>query len=109
MDIAELLKKVVDAGASDLHMTTGIPPTMRLHGELRPMEGYPVIVPSTIDPIIDQITTPDQRERFERQGELDFSYGIAAWGASASTFSASGARRPSSCASSTWPFPPSPT
>ncbi|MFS8524017.1 MAG: type IV pilus twitching motility protein PilT [Limnochordales bacterium] len=80
MDIAELLKKVVDAGASDLHMTTGIPPTMRLHGELRPMEGYPVIVPSTIDPIIDQITTPDQRERFERQGELDFSYGIAGVG-----------------------------
>ena len=80
MDIAELLKKVVDAGASDLHMTTGIPPTMRLHGELRPMEGCPVIVPSTIDPIIDQITTPDQRERFERQGELDFSYGIAGVG-----------------------------
>lgn len=80
MDIAELLAKVVQAGASDLHLTVGIPPTMRLHGELAPVDGYPVVVPDVVESIIEKITTPAQRERFREAGEVDFSYGFSGVG-----------------------------
>lgn len=80
MDIAELLAKVVQAGASDLHLTVGIPPTMRLHGELAPVDGYPVVVPDVVESIIEKITTPAQRERFREAGEVDFSYGVSGVG-----------------------------
>lgn len=80
MDIAELLAKVVQAGASDLHLTVGIPPTMRLHGELAPVDGYPVLVPDVVESIIEKITTPAQRERFREAGEVDFSYGFSGVG-----------------------------
>lgn len=76
MNVTELLAKVVAAGASDLHVTVGIPPTMRLHGVLHPIDGYERMMPDTIEPFISTIMTPEQQQQFAEIGEMDFSYGV---------------------------------
>lgn len=80
MNVDLLLKTVVDKGASDLHMTAGIPPTKRLHGELLPIPGYETLTPPMIESFVHAITTPEQRAAFHAIGELDFSYGLTGVG-----------------------------
>ena len=45
LDFAEVLLEVVDRRASDLHLTAGAPPMVRVRGRLTPLEGYPVAEP----------------------------------------------------------------
>ena len=44
--LSELLKRMVDAGGSDLHLTTNSPPRVRVHGELKPLEDIPPLGPA---------------------------------------------------------------
>lgn len=76
MNVQELLTKVIRAGASDLHITAGIPPTIRVHGRLYPLPGYERMMPASIVPFVEAITTVEQRKVFHDVGEIDFSYGI---------------------------------
>lgn len=80
MNINELLAQVAKAGASDVHITVGIPPTMRLHGRLLPMTDYDRLMPPDIEPLVRSVTTPEQMRRIDELGELDFSYGVAGVG-----------------------------
>jgi twitching motility protein PilT len=75
MDSLSLLDTVVKLGASDLHITNKIPPTVRLHGRLHPLEGYEPMTPESIERLVEALTTPELRQRFAEDGELDFSYG----------------------------------
>ena len=73
--IDEILSTAKDAGASDVHFTVGIPPKMRVNGDLITMD-YPVLMPGdTLDMAIG-IMTELQREKFEDKGEFDFSFSI---------------------------------
>lgn len=73
--IDEILSTAKDAGASDVHFTVGIPPKMRVNGDLITMD-YPVLMPGdTLDMAIG-IMTEIQREKFEEKGEFDFSFSI---------------------------------
>jgi twitching motility protein PilT len=72
-DIDQYLKIAYDKEASDLHFTTGAPPTLRIHGELMPMEEEP-LAPDRVREMLMQIMTDEQRIRFRRQHELDFAY-----------------------------------
>lgn len=72
--LVELLQLVLDSGASDLHITTNVPPTLRLHGELHPMTDYPVMTGETIQTLLYAVLTQKQRETFENELELDFAY-----------------------------------
>jgi twitching motility protein PilT len=74
--VQELLSRVLDMGASDLHLTVGARPTLRLHGDLVPMEGYPVLEPDPLRRMIYAILTQRQRERLEQDLELDLSYSL---------------------------------
>jgi twitching motility protein PilT len=74
--LSELLKRMVDAGASDLHITTNSPPRIRLHGDLRPMEDVPALGPADTKQLAYSILTDAQKHRFEENLELDFSFGI---------------------------------
>jgi len=74
--LSELLKRMVDAGGSDLHITTNSPPRIRLHGELRPCEDLPVLGPADTKQLAYSILTDAQKHRFEENLELDFSFGI---------------------------------
>jgi twitching motility protein PilT len=74
--VQELLSRVLEMGASDLHLTVGARPTLRLHGDLVPMEGYPVLEPDSLRRMIYAILTQRQRERLEQELELDLSYSL---------------------------------
>jgi twitching motility protein PilT len=74
--IPELLEVVVDRGASDLHLTTGTPPTVRLNGVLHRLENYEPLEPDQLQRMIYSILTQRQRERLEQDLELDVSYAL---------------------------------
>jgi twitching motility protein PilT len=67
---------MVDKGGSDLHITTNSPPRIRLHGELKPLEGVPPLDPSDTKQLVYSVLTDAQKHRFEENFELDFSFGI---------------------------------
>jgi twitching motility protein PilT len=71
----ELLKASVEADASDLHITTYIPPRLRVHGKLRDID-QPALTPSETKEIIYSIMTDKQKKIFEDKWELDFSFGV---------------------------------
>ncbi len=75
MDINDILSDMLERTASDLHITTGIPPTIRLHGELQYLD-YPNLSPVDTQNLIYSILTQEQRERLERNLEFDFSYSL---------------------------------
>jgi len=74
--LSELLKRMVDAGGSDLHITTNSPPRIRVHGELKPCEDLPAMGPADTKQLAYSILTDAQKHRFEESLELDFSFGI---------------------------------
>jgi twitching motility protein PilT len=75
-DLNGLLIQVLDRKCSDLHMTIGAPPTVRLNGALVPLEGYPELTASILQKLLYAIITQKQRERFEEELELDFAYSV---------------------------------
>ena len=76
IDLDELLIALVDRGGSDLHLTTGIPPTIRVDGDLEPMDEFPKLMPDELQKMLYAIMTQKQREQFENTLELDMSYSI---------------------------------
>jgi twitching motility protein PilT len=74
--ITELLEIVVDRGASDLHLTSGAPPVIRLNGVLARLENYASLEPDQLQRMIYAILTQRQRERLEQDLELDVSYAL---------------------------------
>jgi twitching motility protein PilT len=76
LHVNDLLAKVTELGASDLHLTVGIPPTVRIHGAITPLEGFPVLNGSEIRRMMYSILNARQREKFEGELELDTSYSV---------------------------------
>ena len=76
LDFADVLLEVLDRRASDLHITAGTPPMLRVRGRLTPMEGYPVLTPTDTREIVYSILSDSQRQRFENNWQLDFAYQI---------------------------------
>jgi twitching motility protein PilT len=76
LDFADVLLEVLDRRASDLHITAGTPPMLRVRGRLAPMEGYPVLTPTDTREIVYSILSDSQRQRFENNWQLDFAYQI---------------------------------
>src|SRR4029077_8978342 len=72
----EVLLEVVDRRASDLHLTAGAPPMVRVRGRLVPMEGYPALTPTDTREIVFPILSNAQRQRLENHWQLDFAYQI---------------------------------
>ena len=75
-NLAEFLFAVIESDASDLHLTAGLPPTIRVHGELRPLKGYRRLFPKDLQQLIYAILTQKQREEFDENHELDISYSL---------------------------------
>jgi twitching motility protein PilT len=73
--LTDLLKKVVELGGSDLHVTTGSPPRIRLHGELLPMS-HPPLTSEDTKRLVYSVMTDSQKHRYEEDLEIDFSFGI---------------------------------
>ncbi|MHB8094875.1 MAG: type IV pilus twitching motility protein PilT [Candidatus Aminicenantales bacterium] len=73
--IQELLKIAVDANASDLHLTTYIPPRIRVHGALKSID-HPPLTPAETKDLVYSILSDKQKKMFEEKWELDFSFGL---------------------------------
>ncbi len=76
LHIDDLLRYAVGVGASDLHLTAGMPACIRLHGAVRPIEGCPVLNHEQIRDMVFGILPQSLRERFEEHKELDTSHSI---------------------------------
>jgi twitching motility protein PilT len=76
IDFAALLLEVMDRRASDLHLTAGAPPMVRVRGRLVPVEGYPTLTPTDTREIVYSILSGSQRQKFENNWQLDFAYQI---------------------------------
>ena len=74
LHVNQILVRVVEARGSDLHLTAGRPPMVRIDGDLLPMEGFDVMTPSTVRDLIYEILPQKLRERFETNLELDTSH-----------------------------------
>jgi twitching motility protein PilT len=70
-----LLEEVVEQNASDLHLTAGVPPQMRIDGAIR-STSYDPLTPEQTEQLIYSVLRDDQRKRFEQTKELDLSFGV---------------------------------
>lgn len=74
--LPELLKKMTDAGGSDLHLSTNSAPQVRVHGHLSPLTGFGPMSAADTKRLAYSVLTDAQKHRFEENLELDFSFGL---------------------------------
>jgi len=75
VSLHQLLKAMIDKGASDMHVTTGVPPLLRVDGSVMPLQ-LPPLGPIESKYLCYSILTEEQKIAFEKNNELDFSFGI---------------------------------
>lgn len=74
MDINQLFAEAARLGASDLHIITGFPPMLRVHGALFPISDTTILTAQDTQGLVESVLTPEQKELFSANRELDFSY-----------------------------------
>jgi twitching motility protein PilT len=72
--IDELFMKMVESGASDLHLTSGQEPKFRLHGDIVRVEGCPPLSKDQLRQVLYEITPPENRQQFDTEADTDFAY-----------------------------------
>jgi len=75
MDLVDILVEVLERNASDLHLTVGSPPIVRITGRLVKLD-YPRLTSNDTRDLIYSILSQDQRQRIENEWEIDFSYSV---------------------------------
>jgi len=75
MNIRTLLKEMMERRATDLHLTVGAPPVIRVDGDLLRME-YDPLTPQETQDLVYSLLKDEQKKRFETDKELDFAFGI---------------------------------
>lgn len=74
--IGELLRLVVNKGATDLHLKVPSPPVLRIDGALIRQEDLSPVTPESIQSVFEEITCHDQRVAYDREREIDFAYAV---------------------------------
>src|SRR3954467_15845439 len=74
-NLHQLLKAMVEKGSSDLHITTGSPPQLRIDGRLVPLK-TPPLTPVESKQVCHSILADAQKHKFEEENELDLSFGV---------------------------------
>lgn len=74
--IDALFRMVKQNKASDLHMLEGLQPKLRINGELRPIQDHPVLDEPMLREYLQEIALPQQWDKYEKAGDLDFAYGL---------------------------------
>lgn len=72
--IDTLFQRMVQTGASDLHMSSTLRPMFRLHGDMLPVEGCPEITPEQMRQILFEITPERNKQQFDEEWDTDFAY-----------------------------------
>jgi twitching motility protein PilT len=75
IDLAQLLISTIEKNASDLHITVGLPPMLRVHGSIQSLDGNgtPPLTREDLHESLYDILTEDQRKKIERDKEIDFA------------------------------------
>jgi twitching motility protein PilT len=76
INVGELLRIMVDKGASDLHLRVPSPPVLRIDGELIPQDDMPPGTAKDIELVLEHITSPQQRSVFLKEMDLDFAHSV---------------------------------
>jgi twitching motility protein PilT len=76
VNLRVLLEEMIERGASDLHVTAGARPMMRIDGDIVPSKQEVVLQPKDTLQLAYSVLTENQKKRFEMEDELDFSFGI---------------------------------
>ena len=76
ISIDALLERAVAAGASDLHVVPGAPPTVRVHGDLSVLPETERLMPDTTRELLYRILSTEQQKQLEVNRQLDFSHGV---------------------------------
>jgi twitching motility protein PilT len=76
LSLSDLLKKLIELGGSDLHLTTNTPPQVRVDGGLKPLDGFKTLTSADTKQLAYSVLTDAQKHRFEESLELDFSFGV---------------------------------
>ncbi|MBN1551201.1 type IV pilus twitching motility protein PilT [bacterium] len=76
VSMPHLLKIMIEKGATDLHITTGTHPHLRIHGTLVPLKEFPPLTPKETKQLAYSVLTDSQKHAFEERKELDFSFGV---------------------------------
>ncbi|MDD5687108.1 MAG: hypothetical protein PHE88_04665 [Elusimicrobia bacterium] len=79
LSMDELLKLIIQKNASDLHLTVGAPPMLRIDGEVFHSH-FEKLTPDVCQRLIYSLLTDKQKEKFEATNELDLSFGIKSIG-----------------------------
>jgi len=75
IEMNELLQLAVDEGASDLHLTVGTPPVLRISGRLRALDAPP-LNPEDTERLMKSITSPEHQQKVRERGGTDFGFGF---------------------------------
>ena len=75
VEMSELLQLTVDEGASDLHIRVGLPPVLRIHGALQPLD-LPPLAPEDTERLMKSITAPEHQQHVRENGGTDFGFGF---------------------------------
>src|SRR5580700_5846788 len=75
VNLHQLLKTMIEKGASDMHITTGTPPLLRIDGDIIPLKLAP-LGPVDTKQLCFSVLTEEQRAHFEKHNELDLSFGV---------------------------------
>ncbi|MEA2666969.1 MAG: twitching motility protein PilT, partial [Candidatus Eremiobacteraeota bacterium] len=74
-DFADAMLETMRQGASDLHLTAGSAPLIRIRGQLRTLDA-PKLTPQTVREVVYSILTDEQRKRLENDWQIDFAYSL---------------------------------
>ena len=75
VSLRQLLDEMIKLRASDLHISAGVPPQVRVDGSITPMQ-HPPLTPNITQQLAYSVLTEEQRKRFETTKELDLSFGV---------------------------------
>lgn len=76
--IKQIIEQAIASRASDIHLTVGVPPTLRIDGKLKPIPNTGPLDAKTVESLIFSVMTDEQKRKFQERRELDFSFGFNA-------------------------------
>jgi len=76
LSIDELLRKVKELEASDLHLTPGSEPVVRVRGQLEPLDGYGKLTPDVVRDVMYRILSTEQQKLLETKRSVDLAYSL---------------------------------
>jgi twitching motility protein PilT len=76
LDFAAVLSRMVELNASDVHLSPGFAPAIRMRGSIAPLDDYPKLTPQDTREIVYSLLNDAYRKRFENEQQLDFAYSV---------------------------------